>query len=100
MNDKPVESLLRRVEKRRRAKGLTQTQLAVACGISQGQYSKMTSGRVGVGPDCLEALRAWLATPGEAIASGGPVEDGSAARLAGSIKRDLVRLSRMLAAER
>lgn len=92
--------LMARVERRRRAEGLTQNQLAAACGISQGQYSKMATGRANVGPECSSALRTWLSQASAASPRTDPLEDGSVARLVESIRGDLARLSVMLSAER
>lgn len=89
---------MRLVEARRRKGGLTQDQVAAACGISQGQYSKMRRRRAPVGRRCARALRAWLERDGPAGADATPVSDGSALRLAEAIRSDVSRLAAMLGA--
>jgi transcriptional regulator with XRE-family HTH domain len=49
-----------RVEDLRREKSMTQTQVAIACGITQGHYSKVASGEIDAGARTERALLAWL----------------------------------------
>jgi hypothetical protein len=68
----------------------------MACGMTQGHYSKLVNGRVELGPKSSRAMEAWLKQPVTGASATHPLADGSAQRLAASIRRDLARLSAMI----
>lgn len=91
-----LEGLMKSVEERRQAEGLTQAQVAAACAMTQGHYSKLAGGR-DIGLRCARSLEAWLARPAGKGVRGDPLVDGTAQRLAASIRRDIGRLAAMVA---
>ncbi len=88
--------LMKMVEERRCTLGLTQLEVALACGMTQGHFSKLTSGHGEVGTKCFSALEGWLELATVGNRTPHPLTDGSAQRLAASIRRDIGRLSAMI----
>lgn len=83
------------VEERRKERGLTQAEVAAACHMTQGHYSKLVRRRIDPGRRSTEALGRWLrgqgGTPPPAAAAPG------LEALAAAIRdqcADLVRLAR------
>lgn len=91
-------AILKRVEKRRTLRGLTQAQVAASCGFSQGQYSKMLRKEASVGARCAQSMKAWLSTRPGAAAVADPLADGTALKLIESIRRDMSLLAAMVSA--
>lgn len=89
-----------RVERTRQSLSLTQNEVAAACGISQGHYSKVLGG-LKTGKRTERALLVWLANAGAGRGMGRAQRERRMEALADSIRRDsaaLVAIARLGAA--
>ena len=60
MQDSIERAIVLQVDEARRSQSLTQGQVAAACGMTQGHYSKLVAGTIPVGTKALDAFRDWL----------------------------------------
>lgn len=91
-----ASELMAQVDVQRRIAGLTQEAFAALVGMTQGHYSKLTSGKVEPGPKAMANLRRWL--DGRSAVPTAPDErEAELRRIAAEISMQCMRLTELAA---
>jgi hypothetical protein len=82
------------VERKRRSAGWTQAQVAKACGVTQGHYSKIVSETVRLTPRMAETLKNW--SPEQPRRKAAQPTADALRRVAASLRREIARIEALL----
>lgn len=90
--------IIEEIERKRRSAGCTQAQVAAACGMTQGHYSKVVSRTATLTAEAAEAFKNWTPDPVQRKPARPTTHE--LRRIATNLRREITRIEAMLQPER